>query len=623
MNGEMIKKIKTLVKSDIFAVTVAALLGFLGLNYYFEIVAGNVWGYSLFSIFVFIAIFIVFKFELVRIRSFDKNGLKRLIIISEIFSWFFSVMMIMGAQLSVYKVTDGGFIGKGLILIRGLALSLVIFPLFFEIIHFCARLTEKVKNSDAPEKTWKSSKVFLISWISVFLLWFPVFLAYYPAVMTYDFHRQSQEAAHGFIWFNSFQPIIHTLYIWLCFQIGNALGSLQTGMAFYSIGQMLIMSVVLGYSISLIYRLCRRKWLVIVSVLFLGLFPFISVMSVSATKDSIFGAMMVLFVCLFIERNYFSKGRKKWIIDIVWVIQGIFMCLWRNNAIYVVIIFSLFYVLFVKGTERLRILLLCVILSVGGKAAPGLLQDALGSEIHGSKIEAYSVILQSVVRVGYYHGYLADELDDETFDMVHTLVDCSYWQYYAPNVSDPIKGRVAGDNYTNFWQDNMGTVIKYWFKIGLKYPNEYIDAFLETVRGFWYPDDTVWADIWYDEGYHNGALSTNNSTVSDIIPDGIERSSKFPLLESFIDPLVSENKILDLPMFINLFKPAIYCWFLLFATILLLFFKQKKNALVYAFSLLYIGTQFFGPIVQVRYMLPVMIIVPLLISLWLYKEEKE
>ncbi|MBO7600143.1 MAG: hypothetical protein J6S95_03205, partial [Lachnospiraceae bacterium] len=129
MNGEMIKKIKTLVKSDIFAVTVAALLGFLGLNYYCEIVAGNVWGYSLFSIFVFIAIFIVFKFELVRIRSFDKNGLKRLVIISAIFSWFFSVMMIMGAQLSVYKVTDGGFVGKGLIVIRGLTLSLVIFPL--------------------------------------------------------------------------------------------------------------------------------------------------------------------------------------------------------------------------------------------------------------------------------------------------------------------------------------------------------------------------------------------------------------------------------------------------------------------------------------------------------------
>ena len=623
MNGEMIKKIKTLVKSDIFAVTVAALLGFLGLNYYFEIVAGNVWGYSLFSVFVFIAIFIVFKFELGRIRSFDKNGLKRLIIISAIFSWFFSVMMIMGAQLSVYKVTDGGFVGKGLIVIRGLTLSLVIFPLFFEIIRFCASLTEKVKIAEIPDKAWKSSKLFFISWASIFLLWFPVFLAYYPAVMTYDFHRQSQEAAHGFIWFNSYQPIIHTLYIWLCFQIGNSLGSLQTGMAFYSIGQMLIMSVVLGYSVNLIYRLCRRKWLVIVSVLFLGLFPFISVMAVSATKDSIFGAMMLLFVCLFIERNYFSEGKKKWIIDILWVIQGIFMCLWRNNAIYVVIIFSIFYFLFLKGKERLRILLLCVVLCVCGKAAPGLLQDALGSEIHGSRIEAYSVILQSVARVGYYHGYLADELDDETFDMVHTLVDCSYWQYYAPNVSDPIKGRVAGDNYINFWQDNMGTVIKYWFKIGLKYPNEYIDAFLETVRGFWYSDDTSWADIWYAEGYHCGALSTNNTTTSDVIPDGIARSSKFPLLESFIDPLVSENKILDLPMFINLFKPAIYCWFLLFGTILLLFFKQKKNALVYAFPLLYIGTQFFGPIVQVRYMLPVMIIVPLLISLWLYKEEKE
>lgn len=614
-----IKEKTGLFRNKYLMAVLCTLLGFYGLRYYQNIITNDQFGKSIASPIVLVLLFFFWLFELSRFAKFRQDNVlvfKKHLIFSYVIAVIFCSLTIMGGQLVAYYVTDGGFIGKGLILLRGAAFAFILLPFIFEATYLCSRIITGGR-CDENTKTWKSSKVFLFSFLAILLCWIPVFLAYYPAVMTYDFHRQSQEAMRGFIWFNSYQPLIHTLYIWLCFQIGKGLGSLQTGMAFYSIGQMLVMSLCYGYGCSIIYRLCKKKWAVIVSVVFLALCPFISVMAVSATKDSLFSAFFVLSVCLLIERTFFLAGRKKLFVDILWVVEGIFTCLWRNNCVYAYLVFSIGFLMLTKGREKIRVLIMCAVLVVGGMNASNLIQNALGSEIHGSKVERYSPIMQTVARVGYYHG---SDLDDEMFDFVHTLVDCEYWQYYAPNVSDPIKSRIAGDNYINFWEPNMGKVLKMWLKIGVHYPNEYIDGFLETIRGFWYIDDYSWAEIWYDPGYHCGALSTNNTTYSDVIPDGIDRESKFPLLFNYLDPLVSENKILSRPI-IHILKPALYSWLILLSFVFFVHFRQKGKCLISLFPLLYLGTQFLGPIVQVRYALPFMALMPILLAMWGYREK--
>lgn len=593
---------------------IAAFLGTMGIFKYLQAGYDLTFSGSFISLLVFAGLWAVTHNELSVLSSnYDRHSAGN-IIFSYGTAYVLGLCMTVGAQLDLSGMTAGGFKGKFAILVKAALLALAFFPFISKLVrttnHIIGRTLPDLSGIGNSSKVFKT--FFFKAWGLIFAAWFPVFLAYYPAVMTYDFHRQSQEAAKGFIWFNSYQPLAHTFFIWISFQFGKLFNSPEVGMAFYSIIQMLILSASLGYAVVMIYRLTHSRKPALISGFFFALCPFISVLSVSATKDVLFAAFFVTFICLFIERTFFATGKKQLLIDILWVADSVFMSLFRNNAVYAIIVFTLFYVLMVGKGNRLRAFIIFLAMSLCGITAPEGLQRALGTTIRGSKVEAYSVIVQSVARVGYYH---INEMDADTFLDLDRIVGHDYWALYNPIVSDPVKSMVAIDNYVNYWKDNMSDVFKTWLKYSIKYPNEYIDASLQTIRGFWYPDDRSWAEVWIDSGPQRGALTTANTTVSDAIPDGIDHKSKFPFLESIIDPFVSANGFMNVPVVSNIFKPATYTLAIFFLLAVLIKNKRRNCALIVCFVALYTLSMFLGPIVQARYALPMMCVLPVLLAL--------
>lgn len=608
---------KTDKYKKIFAV-VCAVLGTLGMTGYLKGGYFEKFAYSIMSVLVLIGLFFIYRDELTNFTDLKDKATKKHIIFASVMDLIASIFLIMGAELDNYGMTKSGLRGKFIILVKAVLLAFALLPFFSKAL----RLSQKaVENKGAkPFGDLKPGKAFLFSFIGIFLAWIPIFLAYYPAVMTYDFHRQSQEAIKGFIWFWDYQPLAHTWFIWLSFKVGGLLGSLEAGMAFYSIVQMLALSASFGYAVNLIYRLTKSKIPAIITAVFLAVNPFVSVLSVSATKDVLFTAFFITFLCLFIERTFFATGKKQLIIDILWVVDSVFMCLFRKNAVYAIIVFTVFYVIMVGKGKRVRALIIFLAMSAAGIAAPKGLKLALGTTIESPKIEAYSVICQCIARVGYYHE---DDMDEETFAELDRIVGHECWHNYNPKVSDPIKGYAGSANYQTAWKGHMGDVFKTWIKYGFKYPNEYIDATLETVRGFWYLDDRSWADVWYGDEPQRGALTTWNTTVSDAIPNGIAHESKLPWLEKIVDPFVSENGFYKVPVLSTLAKPALFCWVMLWAWLILIRNKRKEGALIAFFTLLYAGTLLLGPIVQERYALPLMAAAPLLLALWGHKGKED
>lgn len=596
-------------------------LGTYGVCYVSSLVSGTYLSNGILSLAVFIVLYEAWKITLQEFANKEKGKAKKKhIIYAWTIAFLVALTLVMGYQLRMNGMTECGFRGKGMIVVRSVFLSMAVFPFSNRLVGLADQCKAGVFKQHG-EKMWCGKKVFLICWGILFLSWIPVFMAYYPAVMAYDFHRQSGEAISGFIWFNSHHPLIHTWLIWLFFQIGNALGSLQAGMACYSIFQMLLLSASLSYAAVMVYRLTKRRWALVATVLFFGLFPFVSILSVGATKDVIFSALFVIFVNLLIEREVVRSGRSDWKLDVVIVLEGILMCMFRNNALYAVAAFSIVFVLLAARRERLRVLAMCLILIVGSKGALEGIQLALGTSIHGSDVEKYSVLMQQFARVGYYHG---KELDQETYNLLNTYVTDTYWEnYYAP-LADSVKGSIGVDNYVNTWKGNMPEVIRAWAKIGLKYPNEYIDAFLCLTSGFWFIDDVTWAEVLgYGPEERMGALHTFNSTVSEQIPEGILHESKLPRLESMLEETVSSNSFYRWPVVSNLFKPALYCWILFLSFLLFIYTKQRKQYLVLCYPLLYLMTMFLGPVVQVRYVLPLIVTTPVILAMWKTISEKE
>lgn len=592
-----------------------AFLGTYGLCY-----IGSQAGFrnASYTVLVVLAVLTVWKLldetekELAKIE--DKKAKRRRIIFAATVSFLFSLSMVMGWQLQKNGMTECGFKGKGLILIRSLCLAIAIFPFG----NFFFRLTERIHPVSGKGQTGRRLRptaVFGICAGVILVLLVPVWLAYYPIVMSYDFHRQVNEAYKGFIWFYPYQPIAHTWVIWVFMQLGNALGSLQTGYACMALFQILLYALATGYACSMLYRILKRTWAAILGVLYFAVFPFHSVMVVCTTKDTLFTILFLLFFLLLMERSLFAAGRKKLISEILLVLEGCLMIQFRNNAFYAVAAFMVLFFILTPKREKLRVLLLAVCLILGGKLAGIVIKQAIGTQISQSKVEMFSVPIQQMVRVAYYHK---DELDNATTALIDSYVPREHWElYYAP-ISDAVKNNARTEKF----EGDYGRLLSDWAKVGMKWPNEYVDAFLELTRGYWFWDDVSWTEnLGYGLEGRMGAVFTYNSSEIEGI-GSIEHESRLPWLELQLEKIVSANAFYNWPVLSVMFKSAFYTWGLFLVSCAMLYRRQKGQLRLALLLWLYFGTMLLGPVVQIRYVFPIMVLLPILAAMqFLHTEE--
>jgi hypothetical protein len=108
--------------------------------------------------------------------------------------------------------------------------------------------------------------------------------------------------------------------------------------------------------------------------------------------------------------------------------------------------------------------------------------------------------------------------------------------------------------------------------------------------------------------------------VSEAQPDGIPNDSKLPALERVLEEIVNNNCFYKLPVVSNLFKPAFYCW-TMFICALGFMYQRRKNMLLFTvFPFMYLGTLLLGPVVIVRYLFPIIVFVPVLVTLLIYNK---
>lgn len=553
----------------------------------------------------------------------DKKKRKRRFLFSYVFSFLLALSFVLGYQMRTIGNTLPGFKGKGEILIMAGGLAFAFLPL----VNKWFVLLEKWQSGGEKEdlSACAKRKTFPISWLVIFLCWIPVFLAYYPAIMSYDFHRQSQEAYQGFIWFNDHHPLVHTFLIRVFFLLGEAIGSYQVGMALFSLLQMLILSAVLAYSCNVIARMTRRIWPAVVMAVIYAILPIHPVMALSMTKDVLFSAFFLLLLLLIWEqRRFFTEvyaGSKRDKLKMLgfaaaMLLTGILTMLLRNNAVYAFAIFAVIYVLF-SAKQRIYIALLCVAIVAGGMGCKTGIREAMNAGT-GSQAEMYSVFMQQFARVGQKQ---AATLTDEEWEIIKYYVG-DEWDDYNPPLADTIKGTITVTTFQT-WKDDIPKMLSDWVKIGVRYFNEYIDAFLALTSGYWFLDDVSHAEVLsYGEDTNLGLLYTFNASVSDAFA-GVESKSYFPALLSAYQKIVNGNSYYGWPLLSVLFKPAFYSWILVLAFISYAYLKEYRKQLLSYFVLLYLMTLLLGPVVNLRYAYPIMIAVPVFVALIFSKEHKK
>lgn len=553
----------------------------------------------------------------------DLKVKKRRFVYSYVFSFLLALSFVLGYQMHMLGNTLPGIKGKAFILFVSVGLAFVFMPILNIWFAALERWQAGEPRQDLSARTKK--RCFVVSWLVIFLCWVPVFLAYYPSIMSYDFHRQSQEAYKGYIWFNDHHPLAHTFLIRIFLLLGESLGSYQTGMALYSLLQMLILSVVMAYSCNVIARMTRRVWPVVVAVLFFGLLPIQPVLALSVTKDILFAAFLLLFVLLMWEqRRFFTQTYAGTKTDklkmpgffLAMLVTGILAILFRNNAVYAIGVFTVFYVI-IAARQRLLVLLLCVGIVVGGLGCKTGIRVAMDAGT-GNKIEMLSVFIQQFARVGNRQH---ESLTEEEKNIIAYYIPEEEWAYYNPTLADGMKSAAAVSNFEE-WKHDIPGMLSDWVKIGVRYFNEYIDAFLALTAGYWFLDDVSHAEVLgYGGDTDLGLLYTFNASFSDDF-EGVESHSYLPGLLAAYQEIVNGNSYYGWPVLSLLFKPAFYVWLLLLVMVSHLYTREKRKLSLSLLVLMYLLTLLLGPVVHMRYVYCVIVAVPVLLAYIFCKEEK-
>ena len=78
-----------------------------------------------------------------------------------------------------------------------------------------------------------------------------------------------------------------------------------------------------------------------------------------------------------------------------------------------------------------------------------------------------------------------NDIDEETIEKINKyFIIENVWEDYNPILSDPVKF-----NFNNeYFSENKSEFISIWLKLFVKYPKDYIEAFISNSYGYYYPE---------------------------------------------------------------------------------------------------------------------------------------
>lgn len=485
----------------------------------------------------------------------------------------------------------------------------------FKIQRLHERHIARSGTRDRAGKQYRPWQIWILYTAVIFLCWLPVFLAYYPSVFAYDAEGQLyQVIAHDY---STHHPLLHTLFLGAFFRMGGAwFHSYSAGMAVHSVVQMALMAAAFGYTLAYLYRRDVPVYLRVLLALFYALFPVNSILAISTTKDVLFAALVLLYTltlhgltgkwgcdkAVAQPETEVLRGRKGLLWYVVW---AVLMLLFRNNAVYAVVLSIPAVCLLLRGETGIRAgvrkrYLFCTGMALLMFAVCAVVLKSVTGAQSGSPREMLSVPLQQMARA---RVVAEDTLSEEMRRELDRYLP-SEWvaAAYDPHLADPVKNRAV-------IHDDPAGLIRTWIKLGLQHPQIYIDAFLDNSIGYWYLQDRSHAQI-YGIGTESGFgyLSTDNRTM----PTGCEivEHSCLPALRAGMERIVSDNVYQKLPVVRLIFAPALYWWMLCLYIATAIYRKRYELLIPVVFLMCYYMTLLLSPTVLIRYMYPFVVTVP-------------
>lgn len=434
------------------------------------------------------------------------------------------------------------------------------------------------------------------------------FATYYPAIMAYDVIPQLDQIRISGL--TTHHPLIHTLMLKGCLAVGELLSFLpnpdRAGLAVYSLLQMAVVAACFAYVYCFLDRHGVSRWLCYAFVLCAAFFPTHGMLAVSITKDTIYAALTMVFVTFAYELAVGEENP-----GIGWCVRygilTVLLLLFRNNSVYAWFV----YVAAAAWAGRRRARFFKRICAFHGVffltylCVNGLMVQAVSATSSTYAREMLSVPAQQIARTVQYHE---DELTQEDREAL-AAVWGEELPEYVPAIADRSKKDIAGDRET------LRIFAREWASLGLRYPGEYLQAFLLKNKGMWdLTDMTYLNDVYsYAKGYLQITYPSDQQPYMDALAPGYVRHQKLQLLQSLYRYFAAGDELWRYcPPIALVMQPAFYCYLLLFYCLCCIGLKRMELLLPAVYLLALAGTVLLGPCVLTRYLYPLMLSVTVL-----------
>ena len=529
----------------------------------------------------------------------------RILKYSLIFSLIFSFLTFLGYKLD--RFFDIFTSNNILVFVFSLIFSFLLCFLFLKYLPWLNNKIEKVKLYKKIENIFfkDEKRCFFNCLIFILICYIPAFLAYFPGVFTYDVIWEADFfIKHDYI---EIHPITHCFLVYLTLILSSFLKSSTIAIFLHVFFQMLVLACVFSYCIFIFSKYGINSFVKIFALLFFAFHPINQMFSLITTKDSLFGAFVLLFILLLIDlfNNQNRIKDNKYKICLIFTI--FLMFLFRHNGFVAYILICPFLIYFLKKDIKssLIVFLTPIILYFSFSILKNNIFEIKPPPIASS----IGVLLQQMGLVRVRYDSELNKTEKLAFrQIVSENNELNYHPFCADSMKlNPKSSSLHSDFIENSIRKKPLLFVALYLKWGILHPKDYINAFLLNNHTYWYLPKKF---LTMQEHYF--LLTYNRWDNINGIP--IKSYCFNPILRKIYDDIFLYNAFEKNPVSFLMFSMAFNFWFVLFS-FFVLFYKKQYNIIV---PLLIIPALFltvlFGPISLLRYIYQNYLIVPILFA---------
>ena len=439
---------------------------------------------------------------------------------------------------------------------------------------------------------------FVFGAISLVDLLYLLFEAY-PGVLTRDSISTMQQIQQGT--YNNTMPFWHTMTVRLFVRPGLILfGDINAAVAFFHGAQLLFLAACIAYAVVTLYQAgVNRLFLAAVFGLY-ALMPYHIVYSVTLWKDVPFSAAVLLFVTAMF-RLLKKIGTSRGANYAGFLLGGMGICLWRTNGWYAFLASALVLLLLTKKGNRKLPAVMGGILIVCWVLINPLLSALRVSQT--DMVEAFAVPFQQIARVVAQGRELTQE-ETAMLDQAFHLGKIP--EQYSPETVDPIKFETFRYENKEYLRQHLTQYMKLYLRLGLRYPGDYLKAWVDETKGYWNGGYSFWVYTW--------GISDNDM--------GITASGGGNRIGSFFRTMF---RFLERPiLFQPLYSIGLWAWILICCCLLNLWKKREEFLLTVPLLVLLIGLWLGTPVfAEFRYAYPLFLSTPFIAGVTVFLREPE